>query len=391
MVEVSADASHQHEFNAGLLRTSLGFPEQKVTGNIEFTYVTSMKAEPIGESCSYSVYNARAGKPRAAEYRLYFASTELQATATASDILILVRPDDGFDLKGLIVSSGSELGRTLTAILEDDGVELNKRFRQISAAIKTADLTHLLAEAAEPLESLNSLEFVRLADSDFLMRALQSGKLPGTKAMAAQATLIVRKAGLSGGDPDEELHSLLRVETTLFRYLEQEIGQSALDRIGSSGRIDFNQAVALVMSQLQSRKSRRGHSLQHHFADILTRYHISFSPQCETEHGETPDFVIPGCKEYRDAAFPADRLRMVACKSTLKERWGQILKEAQRIPKKYVLTLDTGLTDDVIDRITKNQLVLFLPKPLLVEAYGGRSAAGWLRTVAELLSQLKAE
>jgi hypothetical protein len=30
----------------------------------------------------------------------------------------------------------------------------------------------------------------------------------------------------------------------------------------------------------------------------------------------------------------------------LKERWGHILKEANRIGEKYVLTLDPGLTED---------------------------------------------
>jgi hypothetical protein len=41
---------------------------------------------------------------------------------------------------------------------------------------------------------------------------------------------------------------------------------------------------------------------------------------------------------------------MVACKSTARERWAQVLKEADRVAEKYLLTMDEDLTDDQIRR-----------------------------------------
>jgi hypothetical protein len=388
LVEVSEEASNQHEFNAGLLRTSLGLPANKVTGEIEFTYVGGQQAEPAGESCAYSLYQSRAGKPRSPEYRLYFASSQLQSLARVGDILIVIRSDDSYRLKGLIVSADSLLGNTLSSILSAEGTELDHRFRQIKAAIKSTELAHLLAEVAEPLESMASADLVQFADAEFLRRVIEDGKLPDTKAMAEQAALVVLRARVCGIDPDDELDALLTAETGLFRYLEQEIGQKALDSLAGGGRLEFDAAVDLVMSQLQSRKSRRGHSLQNHFGAILARHGIPYSSPCETENGETPDFMIPGCAQYHDSLFPPDRLRMVACKSTIKERWGQILKEAEKIPDKYVLTLDAKLTDDLVSRMVLSRLVVFLPRRIRDAAYTGRTALNQLGTVTDLLEQL---
>ncbi len=388
-VEVSADASNQHEFNAGLLRSSLDLPDDKVTGELEITYAGGQQAEPDGESCAYSLYNARVGKPRSSEFRLYFASSQLQALAGEGDILIVVRPAEGFDLKALIVAANSPLGGTLSAILGEDGVELGQRFRRISAAIKATDLAHLLAEVAEPLESLTGADLVQYADPDFLRTVISAGELPDTKAMAKQAAAIVQRVGIRASDADEELDTLLIVETGLFRYLEQEIGQKALDTLAGGGRLQFDAAVDLVMSRLQSRKSRRGRSLQHHFSSVLTGRGIKYCDACATESGELPDFIVPGCDQYNDPTYPAERLRMVACKSTIKERWGQILKEADRIPDKYVLTLDAGLTDDLVSRMVQKRLALFLPRRIRETAYAGRPAARHLGTVTNLIGRLE--
>ena len=116
-VEISASASHQHEFNAGQLRVALGLPKDRTEGELEIVYAGADGEDSAGESCGYTLYDSRAGKPRSAEYRLYFDSTELQSNAAPGDILIVVRPDESLNLKALIVPQGSGTGKAVAAML----------------------------------------------------------------------------------------------------------------------------------------------------------------------------------------------------------------------------------------------------------------------------------
>lgn len=49
--------------------------------------------------------------------------------------------------------------------------------------------------------------------------------------------------------------------------------------------------------------------------------------------------MFPSVAAYEDAAFPAYRLRMLAAKTTCKDRWRQIIIEADRIRTKHLLPL----------------------------------------------------
>jgi hypothetical protein len=143
-----------------------------------------------------------------------------------------------------------------------------------------------------------------------------------------------------------------------------------------------------AMSVQQSRRSRRGQSLQNHFATVLIDHGIAFTPQCLTELGERPDFVFPGCTEYHDDAFSAARLRMVACKSTAKERWRQILNEAAKIPDKYLLTIDSELTAPVVAAMAAARVQPFVPAPLLETVYATHPSRAGLASVGDLTDRL---
>lgn len=388
-VEVSADSSHQHELNAGLLRQALELPEETLRGTIDLTYLARGQEDPFGETSSYTLYNAREGKPRTPEYRLYLDSRQFQDVTRPGDILLISRPGDGVSLRALVVPADSALGTSIARVLSDKGTALEQRFRRISSLVDATDLTALLQASSDPALP-HDQGLMAHANESFVQHALQVGRIPNTRDMADEAVQMVRRYRTTVLDPDAELHLSLLAETVLFQHIEKELGQRALDRLGSTGHMGFEDVAKLIMGLLQSRKSRRGQSLQHHFRRLLDYRGIQYTAQCRTERNETPDFVIPGFRAYHDSAFPAERLRMVACKSTLKERWGQVLKEADRIHQKYVLTLDSTLTDDLIRNMSEKQLHLFLPGPIITESYSGRPVAMLLAKVADLLDYLAA-
>jgi hypothetical protein len=81
---------------------------------------------------------------------------------------------------------------------------------------------------------------------------------------------------------------------------------------------------------------------------------------------------------------------MVACKSTVKERWRQVLNEATRIDEKYFLTLDSALSDDTIKSMNSSRIRPFLPRSVLDTYYATRPTRSQLWTVAELVAELRA-
>ena len=108
-----------------------------------------------------------------------------------------------------------------------------------------------------------------------------------------------------------------------------------------------------------------------------------------TENGEKPDFMFPGCTQYHDAEFDSDHLRMVGCKSTLKDRWRQVLHEARRIEAKYVLTLDRRITAPVMASMLAAHLRVYMPSQVF-ERYAERPFRDELHSVAELVADLEA-
>lgn len=55
---------------------------------------------------------------------------------------------------------------------------------------------------------------------------------------------------------------------------------------------------------------------------------------------------------------------MLGAKSTLKDRWRQVLSEAERIPEKHLITLEPGISGHQTREMKAKQLQLVIPEPL---------------------------
>jgi hypothetical protein len=83
-----------------------------------------------------------------------------------------------------------------------------------------------------------------------------------------------------------------------------------------------------------------------------------------TENKSKPDFLFPGVNEYANLAYPADRLTMLGSKSTSKDRWRQVLSEADRILPKHLVTLEPGISQNQTDEMQARHLQLVIPARL---------------------------
>ena len=122
--------------------------------------------------------------------------------------------------------------------------------------------------------------------------------------------------------------------------------------------------LAKAQAILQRRKSRSGRSLELQLQAIFNEEGIPCAFQPTTESGRRPDFIFPSQAAYDDPNYPADRLRMLAAKTTVKERWRQAIDEADRIPAKHIFTLQEGVSERQYAQMRETNIRLVVPQSL---------------------------
>lgn len=132
-----------------------------------------------------------------------------------------------------------------------------------------------------------------------------------------------------------------------------------------------------------------GYSLQNQLSALFNLHNLKFEAQCVTEGQNKPDFLFPGCKQYHDMKFDTSLLVMLGAKSTLKDRWRQILTEAARIPAKHLCTLEPSISTNQTDEIRRQGVQLVIPE-ILHETYSeGQQKQLW--TVSAFVAFVKAK
>jgi hypothetical protein len=166
-------------------------------------------------------------------------------------------------------------------------------------------------------------------------------------------------------EPDETLVRWIEAEETVFRLWEDGLIARRIEKgfQDPEGTADVKAFREFSMAIRQSRVSRAGGALQHHTSAILRAHELRFEAQARTENGERPDFLFPGSDEYDDTTFDAARLRILAVKFTAKDRWRQVLNEAERIKRKHLLTMEPTISHQQLSGMTAAGLQPVIPQP----------------------------
>jgi hypothetical protein len=381
-VEVDPTRSNQHELNATVLMRELGFPAERKSGSLTVV-MYGRDVAPESFEGSYTFSNVREGKPRSPEYHMYYTSAALPPNARQGDLLVMLREPGSDELHGVIAAAGSPTEDELL-----DGLLLNIDPRDLS--LKYVDGAVSRTQAATVARALSAMPATFDARSHATFAtAAANGRLPSTAVMAQSGEELVKASGIDITDPDVRLEAVLAAETELFYAINDRIGEDRHHALIASGA-SFAEIERFFLGRHQAAKSRRGTSLMRHFGALLSDEAIPFTPECDTGKPPPADFMIPSCTSYADLTYPDDRLRLVSAKSTLKERWTEVIPEAGRIREKYLLTLDRKLTDSVIEAMRAETVRPFLPRGFIAEAYDGRPVRSSLGTVTELVGELRA-
>jgi type II restriction enzyme len=161
--------------------------------------------------------------------------------------------------------------------------------------------------------------------------------------------------------PDKELLGWIAMEYELFQRIEEiQFGEQI-----RNGFPSMQQFIDVANSILNRRKSRAGKSLENHLASVFDGNQVQYEAQIRSEGNKKPDFIFPGSTAYHDATFNAENLVFLGAKTTCKDRWRQILNEANRIPVKHLFTLQQGISPQQLDEMRIENVILVVPQPYI--------------------------
>lgn len=179
-------------------------------------------------------------------------------------------------------------------------------------------------------------------------------------------------------NPDRKIIEWTNTEYALFRAIEHaRYG----DKI-SHGFTSVDEFITMANMVLNRRKSWAGKSLEHHLSAIFDGNNIQYTAQSVTEGNKKPDFLFPSQAAYHNATFPTDKLISLAAKTTCKDRWRQVINEADRLRglPKYLCTLQQGISPAQMDEMQAEDVILVVPRPYIASYPADRRDHIWTVT-----------
>ena len=365
--EVDPSVSNGHEFQGvGGLRKILGknMPELLTA---KYVLLDDEADSPEVLSSTAKWYDARANNPeRSSEWRLYYPNEAgaVQSRMHAGDLMV-IGVTQKRELLILLAKAGSERESQLRVLfgIDDDGL----------GAFRVRSLDEPIAM---DFVAMSILEQLGIADAH-----LPVGGDAGVVADLVEELIAKDSAKLPTGDsiarlireriahpdplnaPDDALFRWIEAEAAMYRGWEDRkianrIRAGFFDAAMNPDIAGFRQ---FSMSIRQSRVSRAGGALQYHFRALLEARGVQYVMEPVIDRGEIPDFLFPSKAAYLDAVFPAERLRMLAAKFTAKDRWRQVLNEAERIRHKHLLTMEAAISANQMSLMSHAKLTLVIP------------------------------
>lgn len=381
-VEASTAVSNQHEFNGSKPLKTL-FGQDRISQNARFLWLAG---ENEGFSCEGNItwYDAREAHPSRSEYRLYFKSNDVMDQAMTGDMLIVAKRPNG-EIFMVLVPSGSTLESQILWLFGVDQIGFDFNFQSIEDG-HNPEVDYAVRYILEEMG-------IEVADTDgsYLDGILEpyfNGGFPRTSVFSELARKSLRDVS-PYEEPDETLLKWIEQEEKLFKRLERHFVSKRLEEgFRGEGTIDVEGFIQFSLSVQNRRKSRVGYALENHLEEIFKAHKLTYSRTQITENKSKPDFLFPHINNYHDPSFPEERLTMLGVKSTCKDRWRQVLAEANRINNKHLFTLEPGISENQTDEMQANHLQLILPKRL--HATYRPAQQSWLMDLRSFIQMAKA-
>lgn len=356
-IEINPATSNQHEFN-GIAEFLKIFGTEKISFKGKFIYLEDDPEKTLLEDGILTWYDARANHPSRTEYRLYYSTNAVIEGANVGDLVFIGRRSKD-ELVIIIASEGTTTEQQIKWLFGFE--EIGNKFIVKDIAIEDKSLDYF----EKKIVALLDIDPIETAP-DFLgtLLAKFGNTFPATALFSEFArSTVVDLSPIE--EPDKTLVRWLEREEILFKTLEKHIVSKRLEKGFGNKGIDVDEFINYSLSVHNRRKSRAGYSFENHLEAIFLENKLSYSRGQKTERNNKPDFIFPGIAHYRDSSFNSDLLTMLGVKTTAKDRWRQVLSEAERIENKHLITLEPAISINQTDEMRALNLQLIVPAEII--------------------------
>lgn len=356
-VEIAPAISNQHEFN-GIGEFKSIFGTEKISFNGRFLYLADDDNQVINDSGILTWYDAREKHETRTEYRLYYSNNSVIDAASPSDLLVIGRTSED-ELAVIIAPAGSTSERQVLWLFGIEEVEKSFIIRDYTTKDQNLDY------ARKHIVSSLGIELIDVT-TDYLDEMLNkySTGFPSTAKFSKYARSTLAEVS-PVEQPDAALISWLEREESLFKTLEKYFVEQKLKAgFGNDGK-DVDEFISFSLSIQNRRKSRAGFAFENHLTYIFDQHKVKYSRGKKTERNNKPDFLFPGIDYYNNQDFSVELLTMLGVKTSAKDRWRQVLSEAERIEYKHLVTLEPSISMNQTDEMKAQHLQLVIPKGLM--------------------------
>jgi len=334
--DAGATGAHQEGFYIPKNSISLMFDEPGVKGTNKDRFVR-IRWQDSFETDSRFIYY---GQKSRNEYRLtrFGKGFPFLKEENVGDLFILCHIIDDY-YEGYVLQTDDDI--------EDFFTEFN-----ISASETNQLINKSPVESEENILQKCFAKYINSLKIDF----------PSSIDLASQARLCYNQSNKLNPEillknPDKNLLGWINTEFELFKTLENDRYKELLIKPFDS----ITEFIDTANTILNRRKSRAGKSLEHHLSEMFSIASLKYESQVITEENKKPDFIFPNRHSYFDEKFNENNLIFLASKTTCKDRWRQILNEADRIKIKHLFTLQQGISLNQLQEMYKYQIQLVVP------------------------------
>ena len=332
--DTHATGGHQYGFLLPIAAYPIIFNQDKVKGENKDKTVKIRWQNDLETESRITYYGKAKNELRITRFGNDFP---FFAEEHVGDLLIIAKHSDD-DYEGYVLST------------EDDIDTFMSHFNL------SADRPNQIIDVANKICEINTLQTaIDEAIKDLI-------DFPQTAEMGKMAQELFNKLNKINDEevcksPDKILLNWYDTELALFRSLEEKV----YNPIYTKPFPDCQSLIEFSNKILNRRKSRAGKSLEHHLSAIFTIQKLIFEEQVVTENKKKPDFLFPNGVCYHNFDFPAEDLTILGAKTTCKDRWRQVINEADRVDERYLFTLQPGISKYQLKEMADENVKLVVP------------------------------
>ena len=333
--DTHATGAHQYGFLLPIAAYPIIFNQDKVKGENKDKIVRIRWQNDLETDSRLTYYGKAKNELRITRFGNDFP---FFAEEHVGDLLIIAKQTDD-DYEGYVLSSEDDIDTFMLHF----NLSADRPNQIIDVSNKQCENKTLQTAIDEAIKDLN----------DF----------PQTSEMGRMAQELFNKLHKINNErvcesPDKILLNWYDTELSMFRSLEEKVYHP----IYTQPFADCQSLIEFSNKILNRRKSRAGKSLEHHLSAIFTAEKLIFEEQVVTENNKKPDFLFPNSICYHNFEFPAEDLTILGAKTTCKDRWRQVINEADRVNERYLFTLQQGISKNQLKEMADENVKLVVPE-----------------------------